>query len=330
MSYDAYFIVTGGAGLIGSNLIEELNQRGHYKILIVDHLGSSEKWKNLTRLRFLDYIEKDTFIKSILKGRALIGSPDFKYANFIHLGACSSTTETNASYLIENNFHYTKILCEYAIQQGMRFLYASSAATYGLGEFGYSEDNLESLKPLNMYGYSKHLFDLYAHRRGLFDKIIGVKYFNVFGYGEAHKGDMRSVVLKGYEQIKNTGKLSLFKSYHPNYKDGEQKRDFLYVKDAVKMTLHLLNLETIYEEGGLYNIGRGIAETWLDLAHALFKAMGKEPNIEFIDMPDYLKPKYQYYTCADMSRFLSTGYSRPFTSLEEAIQDYVNLLEKEV
>jgi ADP-L-glycero-D-manno-heptose 6-epimerase len=315
------YIITGGAGLIGSNVIQYLNQIGETDILVVDHLGTSEKWKNLSRLQFSDYLEKDKFLEMILRGE-----PFQNVTHFVHLGACSSTIESDASYLIENNYKYTQTVGAFAMTRGIRFLYASSAATYGLGEFGYTEDNLMELKPLNMYGYSKHMYDLYAERYKFLNKITGLKYFNVFGYGEAHKKDMRSVVIKGYEEIKKTSQLSLFKSYHKDYKNGEQKRDFLYVKDAAKITVHLLH----GNHYGLYNVGRGIAETWLDLGNALFKALKKSPKFRFIDMPDYLKPKYQYYTCADTTRLLGTGYSEGFTSLEDAIQEYVTLLEKEV
>ncbi len=312
------YIVTGGAGLIGSNVIGELNKMGEQDILIVDHLGNSEKWKNLLGLKFNDYLEKDKFLNMILE-KKFDG-----YTHLIHLGACSSTTETNATYLIENNYHYTQILATYAISKAIRFVYASSAATYGLGENGYDESNLEALSPLNMYGYSKHLFDLYAHKNKFLDKITGLKYFNVYGPGEFHKGDMRSVVLKGYEQIKSTGKLTLFKSYKEEYKDGEQKRDFLYVKDASRITIHLLHNPCF----GLFNVGRGIAESWIDLGKALFKSLKLKENIEFIDMPLSLKPKYQYFTKADTSRLISTNYDGGFNDLESSIQDYVSFLEK--
>ncbi len=312
------YIITGGAGLIGSNLIEELNRRGESDILVVDHLGSTEKWRNLSRIRFSDYLEKDAFLKSILNGESFQG-----FTHMVHLGACSSTTESDGTYLIENNYKYTQTLGAFCMTRGIRFLYASSAATYGLGENGYQESNLEALKPLNMYGYSKHLYDLYAHRYGFLNKITGIKYFNIFGYGEFHKGEMRSVVLKGYEQIKSTNKLTLFRSYLPEYKDGEQKRDFLYVKDAAKITLHLL-LNPHY---GLFNVGRGVAETWRDLGRALFGAMGIKENIEYIDMPESLQPKYQYYTKADTEKLLVSGYKEGFSSLSDSIRDYVSLLE---
>jgi ADP-L-glycero-D-manno-heptose 6-epimerase len=313
------YIITGGAGLIGSNIVEELNRIGETDIILVDHLGISEKWKNLTRLQYSDYIEKDKFLNMVLSGESFS-----KVTHLIHLGACSSTTETNASYLIENNYKYTQTLASFAITRGIRFIYASSAATYGLGENGYSENLSSNLKPLNMYGYSKHMYDLYAQRFRLLDKITGLKYFNIFGFGEFHKGEMKSVVLKGYDQIKKTGKLQLFKSYISDFKDGEQKRDFLYVKDAAKITLHLLH----GNHYGIFNVGRGVAESWLSLANALFQSLNLKPNIEFIEMPEYLKPKYQYYTKAETEKLKSTGYSMNFMSLEESVSDYVSLLEK--
>lgn len=223
------------------------------------------------------------------------------YDILFHLGACSSTTETDASYLVENNFEYTKLLAEESLKNGVRFVYASSAATYGDGANGYDDKTpIDLLKPLNMYGYSKHMFDLYAQRRGFLNRITGIKYFNVFGYGEGHKGDMRSVVLKGYEQIKKEGKIRLFKSYKPEYKDGEQKRDFLYAKDAAKITAYL----AFGDHNGIYNLGRGIAETWNDLVFAIFDTLKLSINIEYIEMPETLKSKYQYYTCADTTKLL--------------------------
>ncbi|PJZ70140.1 ADP-glyceromanno-heptose 6-epimerase [Leptospira perolatii] len=314
-------VITGGAGLIGCNLVRLCNSRGIKDILIVDHLGTSQKWKNLRGLEYSDYLEKQDFLNRIRKGKFLKGT-----THVLHMGACSSTTETNASYLIENNYEYTKILAENCLKRGVRFLYASSAATYGDGEFGYDDTgSIQHLKPLNMYGYSKQMFDLYADKKGYLSKITGVKFFNIFGFGEAHKGDMRSVVLKGYEQVLAEGKLKLFKSYKPEYKDGEQKRDFLYVKDAAKICLHLL----FGDHYGIYNVGRGIAETWLSLTGALFKAMGRTPNIEFVEMPESLQPKYQYFTKAETTKLSETGYKDGFTSLEEAVADYVALLGKD-
>lgn len=315
-------LVTGGAGLIGSQIIEDLNHNGKTDILVVDHLGTSEKWKNLQRNFFLDYYEKDKFEAMFDSGNSILN----EISEIYHLGACSATTEKDATYLMQNNFHYTKKLAEYAVGKNIPFLYASSAATYGEGEFGYNDKAaIENLKPLNMYGYSKQLFDLYAKKVGIADRLVGLKYFNVFGFGEAHKGEMRSLVLKGYEQIRDTGKLKLFKSYKPEYKDGEQKRDFLYVKDASKISIYLLS-ERKY---GLYNVGRGIAETWNDLANALFASMEKPVNIEYVEMPDSLKGKYQYYTCAEMEKISQTGYPFGYTNLRDAVAEYVRFLLEE-
>ena len=310
------YIVTGAAGLIGSALIWKLNQLGIDDILAVDHLGTSEKWKNLRALAYADYMEKDVFMEKLTAG-ALPRDVEV----ILHMGACSSTTEKDATYLIGNNFDYTRKLALYAVTRGIQFLYASSAATYGAGERGYvdDEDAIAELRPLNMYGYSKQMFDLWAKRQGLLSKIIGVKYTNCFGPNELHKGDMRSVVCRAYEQIHDTGKVRLFKSYLPEYADGEQKRDFIYVKDAVEMVMFLLNQKC----HGIYNIGSGRAETWNSLASAVFKAMNKPVNIEYIDMPEHLRGKYQYYTCADITKLRNAGYSAVVTPLEDTVHDYI-------
>lgn len=310
-------LVTGGAGLIGSALVWRLNSLGLSNIFISDRLGRSEKWRNLAPLRFLDYFEADDFERRLAENSALPSG----VSTVFHLGACSATTETDAAYLVRNNYEYTKTLAHWSLRAGARFLYASSAATYGSLESDLSESRpLHTLRPLNMYGYSKHRFDCYANAHGLLDRLIGLKYFNVFGPNEHHKGDMRSVVHKSYHSVLSTGAVKLFKSYRPDFPDGGQRRDFLYVKDAVNMTVHLASLDNA---AGLYNIGSGHASTWLELAHALFAAMDRPPNIEFVDMPETLRPKYQYFTCADMSRFRSTGYATPLTPLADAVNDYV-------
>lgn len=310
-------IVTGGAGFIGSALIDALNKRKITDILVVDELGTDEKWKNLTNLSFADYVEKDDFLEMAVENKI---SPPIEVV--FHFGACSSTTETNASYLIKNNYEYTKLLAQWATDAGIRFIYASSAAAYGDGSAGFSDDEkkIESLRPLNMYGYSKHLFDLWAQRAGLLKKITGLKYFNVFGPNEYHKGDMRSFVLKAFEQINASGRVRLFKSYKNEYADGEQKRDFLYVKDAMDMTLFFYDNPQL---SGIFNIGAGKAQTWNDLVKAVFAAMGKSPNIEYIDMPDSIRNQYQYFTEADISRLQKAGYDKEPTSLENAVTDYV-------
>jgi len=245
------------------------------------------------------------------------------------MGACSDTTEQDASYMIRNNYDFSKLLANWAAGQGQRFIYASSAATYGDGSQGFSDDEaeLDKLQPLNIYGYSKQMFDLWARRASLLKRIVGLKYFNVFGPNEYHKGEMRSFVVKAFEQINTAGKVGLFKSHRPDYADGEQKRDFLYIKDAVDMTLFFLDNRKI---SGIFNIGTGAARTWNDLAKATFAAMNKEPNIEYIPMPDKLRDKYQYFTQADIAKLRTAGYKKEPTSLEDAIKDYVqNYLMKD-
>jgi ADP-L-glycero-D-manno-heptose 6-epimerase len=308
-------VVTGGAGFIGSALAYQLNNFGYTNILIVDRLDASTKWKNLVPLRFLDYIDADQFL-------SVIGQLDELDCIF-HLGACSSTTEQNAKYVIDNNFLYTKQLATFAVSKEIKFIYASSAATYGDGSKGMEDsqqlDYLQTLRPLNPYGYSKHLFDLFAAKTSMFNSIVGLKYFNVFGPNEYHKGDMRSLVLKAYEQVANSGCISLFKSYNDNYLDGEFGRDFLYVKDAVSMTLHLFNNYV----PGLYNIGSGEMNTWNRLAKAIFKALDKQPDIRYIEMPENIRGSYQYYTKADISKLRQTGFDSQLTPLEDAVADYV-------
>lgn len=311
------YIVTGGAGLIGSAVVAALNLRGISEILVVDHLGCSDKWKNLAPLAYDDYLEKEVFREKLRSG-AFGGNIE----GVFHLGACSSTTERDASYLIDNNFRYTAELAEYCISKGIRMVYASSCATYGDGSKGYvdDDDRIEELRPMNMYGYSKQMFDLYAKRRNWLKQLVGCKFSNVYGPNERHKAEMRSVVLRAFEQITECGKLKLFKSYNKEYADGEFMRDFLYVKDAVEMVLHLFGTS---EACGLYNIGSGKAETWNSLGKAVFDALGKEVNIEYIDMPDHLRDRYQYYTKAEMGKFYSTGFDKEIMSLQEAIRDYV-------
>ena len=310
-------LVTGGAGFIGSALIWALNRRGHENILVADLLGTDEKWRNLVPLRFADYVEADE-----LRRLALADSPRLHDIGAVfHLGACSATTERDAGYLIRNNYEFTRDLAAWALGRGARFVYASSAATYGDGAQGMSDGaDLATLRPLNMYGYSKHLFDLHAQRGGFLDRVVGLKYFNVFGPNEDHKADMRSLVHKAYGQVVETGAIRLFKSDRPDYADGEQQRDFLYVKDAVEMTIHLAGTAGA---GGLYNLGSGEANSWNALATAIFAALGRAPRIEYIPMPEVLRAKYQYFTQADIAKLRTSGYARVITPLAEAVADYV-------
>jgi ADP-L-glycero-D-manno-heptose 6-epimerase len=313
---DSRVLVTGGAGFIGSALVWALNRRGCDNIIVCDILGTNEKWRNLAPLRFADYVEAAELLPRLQSGA--LG----KFDLVLHLGACSATTEKDATYLVKNNYEFTKDLAVWALANKTRFVYASSAATYGDGSAGMEDDDtkLDTLRPLNMYGYSKHLFDLHARRAGFLNKIVGLKYFNVFGPNEDHKGDMRSLVHKSFAQVQSEGVIRLFKSYRKEYKDGEQKRDFLYVKDCVAMTLHLAATP---RANGLFNIGSGGARSWLDLANAVFIALKKKPSIKFIEMPETIREKYQYFTQANLMRLHGAGYATPITSLENSVVDYV-------
>lgn len=311
-------ILTGGAGFIGANLLQSLNDRGEDNIVVVDSLHNSQKWKNLSGKIFYDYLDKTLFIDSIRNNKfngSLIKA-------IFHLGACSKTTEQNADYLIENNTIYTRDLALFSIKNNIPFYYASSAATYGSGEKGYedNENKIYELRPKNMYGYSKQLFDLWAYKNKWFDKITGFKFFNVFGPYEYHKIGMTSIVYDAYKQILSEGKVKLFKSDLFEYKDGEQVRDFIYVKDVVNVILWFYDNPSYH---GLYNLGRGERNTWKFMVESVFKALNKEPKIEYIDMPSILKGKYQYHTLADMSKTIRVCPLK-FSSLESSINEYVN------
>ncbi len=313
---DCRVLVTGGAGFIGSGVIWGLNRRGCENIVVVDRLRQSDKWRHLSPLRFRDYLEADELLPRLQRGA--LGTFDL----ILHLGACSATTERDAGYLIRNNFEFTKELAVWAVSRNIRFVYASSAATYGDGQAGMSDDEskLERFRPLNAYGFSKQLFDLYASRHALLECIAGLKYFNVFGPNEDHKGDMRSVVSKAFAQVRKNGRIQLFKSYRSDCAHGAQQRDFLYVKDAVAMTLHVASHRKV---SGLLNIGSGIAHTWIDLARAVFQALKRRPKIDYIAMPPAIRTRYQYFTQADISKLRATGYRLPVTPLGDAVRDYI-------
>jgi len=308
-------IVTGGAGFIGSAVIWKLNQCNRRDIVVVDHLQTSDKWRNLVALQFDRYLHKNDLFDFLD-----LCEPGAIEA-IIHMGACSSTTETDMDYLLENNTYYTQDLAEWCIGNHCRFIYASSAATYGDGAQGFDDDpeQVHTLCPINRYGYSKQLFDLHATRRKMLEQIVGLKFFNVFGPNEYHKEGMRSVVCKAFDDIQKTGKISLFKSHNPDYPDGGQKRDFIYVKDCVDVIWWLLEHPQV---NGLFNVGTGQSRTWNDLATALFTAMDRPVDIHYIDMPDALRNQYQYFTEASVSRLRAAGYEVPFTALPDAIADY--------
>ncbi|MBU0573585.1 MAG: ADP-glyceromanno-heptose 6-epimerase [Candidatus Margulisbacteria bacterium] len=315
-------ILTGGAGFIGSSFLSKLNLEGITDILVVDELGDKIKDKNLNNKSYLDYVDKDDFVESINRG-----NPPKDVRAVFHIGACSSTTVFDVAYLTKNNFEYSKILAKWSLDKNIPFYYASSAATYGDGSQGFSDadEMIPKLKPLNPYGNSKQAFDLWVLENKLQNRIVGYKYFNVFGPNEYHKGDMRSVVVKAYEQINKEGKVRLFKSCRKEYKDGEQKRDFIYVKDAIEVMWECYRNPKIK---GIFNLGTGLARTWNDLVNAIFSAVGKKPVIEYIDMPEEIRDKYQYFTEAKMDKIRLAGLDHKFMSLEDAVKDYAGYLKE--
>ncbi|WP_372370865.1 ADP-glyceromanno-heptose 6-epimerase [Candidatus Uabimicrobium sp. HlEnr_7] len=309
------YIVTGGAGFIGSVLVKKLNERGIEDVLIVDSVKKSLKWKNLLGKKYIDYISKEDFISH------LYGGSFHNVKAILHMGACSATTEEDFDYLYNNNYLYSIELAKWCLQEQVRFIYASSAATYGCGNDGYidCEKKTHSLMPLNRYGYSKQLFDLWVLKRKLSHSIVGLKFFNVYGPNEYHKDSMASLAYKAFDQIKKNGTLKLFKSHKTGYNDGEQLRDFIYIKDCANVVLWFLENEKC---NGIFNVGTGKARTWNDLAQAIFKSMNLEKKIEYINMPMSLRNQYQYFTEANMEKLHSVGYKETFFSLEEGIRDY--------
>ncbi|MDP2361015.1 MAG: ADP-glyceromanno-heptose 6-epimerase [bacterium] len=310
-------IVTGGAGFIGSAVVWELNRHGEDDLLVVDRLGSTEKWHNLVNLRYREYQHKDHFLQRLHAAGLPAGT-----RAVLHMGACSSTTERDADYLMANNVHYSRDLARACAAAGVRFVYASSAATYGDGAQGYGDDDgtLERLLPLSIYGYSKHLFDLWMRREGLLTQAVGFKFFNVYGVNEYHKGEMRSMVLKAFHQIRERHRVKLFASHRPGHGDGDERRDFLYVKDAVAAVVRALEPDI---PGGIYNLGTGQPRSFLELVTAVFAALGLEPEIDWVAMPPELRDQYQYHTCAQMEKARRVGLPVPATPLEDAVRDYV-------
>jgi ADP-L-glycero-D-manno-heptose 6-epimerase len=309
-------LVTGGAGFIGSALVWGLNRQGCEDVVIADAAAPDQRRENLRGLRFSEYVPAGILLSQLAGGS--LGR--FDYA--LHMGACSSTTETDTEYLRRNNFEFSRNLAEWALSKDVRFVYASSAATYGHLPGGDDRDSgaIEQLRPLNAYGESKQAMDLHAWRTGWLERIVALKYFNVFGPNESHKGDMRSMVNKSFERVRDTGVLELFKSYRPDYGHGEQKRDFLYVKDAVAMTLHLAARPSAT---GIFNLGCGQAHSWNELAQALFAALNLPPRIEYIEMPAAIRDQYQYFTRADIGKLRESGYDRAVTPLVDAVREYV-------
>lgn len=313
---NATIVVTGAAGFIGRNVVAALNGRGHADLLLVDDLGTSDKWRNLRGLEFEDLIPPSALMEFLESPRGQDVSA------IIHLGACSATTERDADYLLTNNYRYTLDLIVWSLAHDARMVYASSAATYGDGALGYSDADAvtPTLRPLNMYGFSKQMVDEWALRHGHLESVVGLKFFNVYGPYEEHKGDMRSLVSKAYRQVRDTGQMTLFRSHRAEYADGEQKRDFIYVDDAVDVVLYFLDHPEI---NGLFNCGTSRATTWLELTNALFDALGKQPHVDFIDMPESIRDRYQYFTEADGAKLRAAGYTGVFRGVEEGVREYV-------
>lgn len=315
-------IITGAAGFIGSCLVEKLNSEGYFDLVLVDDFSDDQQNKNFEGKRFSKQVERGEFVEWLKENHL--------HVQFVfHLGARTDTTEFDYELLNKLNLEYTKEVWNTCNEFGLPLVYASSAATYGLGEHGYDDDEstLEKLKPLNPYGDSKNDFDIWAvkqPRKPFF--WAGLKFFNVYGPNEYHKGRMASVIFHTYNQIMKSGEMKLFQSHNPDFKDGEQMRDFVYVKDVVDVMYFLMHHR---KDSGIYNLGSGKARTFLDLAKNTFKALGKEPNITFIPTPEDIRDKYQYFTEAKMDKLASIGYHKPFSSLEAGVEDYVkNYLSK--
>ena len=307
---DQLIVITGAAGFIGSGVARHLNDQGYSNLLLVDDFKKSQKWKNLVGKKYVDLVSRHDLF-DWLKGK------EQDIEAFIHLGACSDTVETDGDYFLKTNYRYSIRLADYALTHGHRFIYASSAATYGDGSLGFAptHEQIDRLAPLNIYGYSKHMVDQWMKRHDVLDKVVGLKYFNVFGPNEYHKGRMGSMVMHMTDQIQKTGKVKLFASNNPtNFKDGEQQRDFIYVKDAARVTCDFLGNDLC----GIFNVGRGKPVTWNQLAKAVFKALNKPDNIEYVPMPVDLSKNYQNYTCAD-----TKNHPLETMSIEDSVADYV-------
>lgn len=321
-------VITGGAGMIGSMIAWHLNQHADHApsrrddLIIVDHLTHPEQWQNLVKRQYVQYLDK-TELLPWLTGRSDISA-------IIHMGAISATTERDFNKLVTDNIHYSQALWSWCAENHVPFFYASSAATYGDGERGYDDASIEHLRPLNGYGYSKHFFDQWVlrqvdNRLSVPPAWAGFKFFNVYGPNEYHKERMASVALHSFNQFRTTDTVKLFKSHREGYADGMQLRDFVYVKDAAAVVVHFLQNALKKQPGpnGIYNVGTGQARAFKDLATAVMTSMGHKPHITYIDMPDDLKGKYQYFTEANIAKLRAAGYTQAFHSLEDGVQDYV-------
>lgn len=315
-------LVTGGAGFIGSNIVKALSNDGRYRLAVCDWLGMDNKWRNLANAVFDDFVYPDAlpeFLEDHRSGLVAV----------VHMGAISSTTESDADLIMRNNFQLSRFLWDWCTAHGSRFVYASSAATYGDGTAGFDDDQdaeaLAKLAPLNAYGWSKHAFDRFVAASLIAGEPtpaqwVGLKFFNVYGPNEYHKGGMRSVVSQLFDQLSAGERVRLFKSHNPKYEDGGQLRDFVYVKDCVRVILWLLDQPDV---SGLFNLGTGQARSFLDLAHGVFAALDKTPDVEFVDTPERIRDKYQYFTQANMDKLFKAGFAQQFTPLESGVADYI-------
>jgi ADP-L-glycero-D-manno-heptose 6-epimerase len=308
-------VITGGAGLIGSALLARLNQEGIFDVVVADRLSTDLRWKNLVNARFIDYINGANLLEALEKG--VYGKVDA----IVHLGANSYTTERDAGLVMENNYAFSKQLARYSLQHGVRFIYASSAGTYGDGSLGFDDDPalMPQLRPITLYGFSKQAFDLWTMDAKVYDKVCGIKFFNVYGPNGYHKSQLPSGQ-RQFETLRDTGVVQLFKSDNPAFGDGESTRDFVYIKDTAEVLLWLLQNPKVC---GIYNLGSGEACSWNRLARAVCAAAKKPERIEYIPMPPENRGKYQYHTQATMTRLRAAGYTKPFTSIEEGMADFV-------
>lgn len=319
-----YIVITGAAGFIGSCLVQKLHEEGYENIVAVDDFSKTEKIKNLENKTYISKVGRTEFFSWL--------ETNYHQVDFIvHIGARTDTTETNWNIFQELNLNYSQQVWESCVLYKIPMIYASSAATYGLGEYGYEDSHtiVEKLKPLNLYGISKNEFDKWVLKQEEEPPFwAGLKFFNVYGPNEYHKNRMASVIFHSFNQINENGYVKLFRSHNVNFKDGEQLRDFVYVKDLIQVISFLMKQRP---ESGIYNLGTGKARTFKDLVTAVFKAIDKESRIEYIDTPEDIRDKYQYFTEADMNKLKDVGYLKPFTSLEDGVSDYVKnyLMKKE-